>query len=68
MLELKEYKYNFKKILGEDKYKISESLYENISSALKKERKRLFSKLDEEKNLTKILVVHLKKLKNLKLL
>ena len=35
---------------------------------LKKERKRLFSKLDEEKNLTKILVVHLKKLKNLKLL
>lgn len=49
MLELKEYKYNFKKVLGEDKYKISESLYENISSAFKKERKRLFSKLDEEK-------------------
>jgi hypothetical protein len=49
MLELKEYKYNFKKVLGEDKYKISESLYENIFSAFKKERKRLFSKLDEEK-------------------
>ena len=49
ILELKEYKYNFKKVLGEDKYKISESLYENISSAFKKERKRLFSKLDEEK-------------------
>ena len=49
MLELKEYKYNFKKVLGEDKYKISESLYENISSAFKNERKRLFSKLDEEK-------------------
>ena len=49
VLELKEYKYNFKKVLGEDKYKISESLYENISSAFKKERKRLFSKLDKEK-------------------
>jgi len=41
MLELKEYKYNFKKILGEDKYKISESLYENISSAFKKRKKKI---------------------------
>ena len=67
ILKLKDYKYNFTKVLREDKYKISELLYENISSIFKKERKRLFSKLDEEKKSNQDFSSTFKKIKKLRI-